>query len=139
MYTVILVVHIIVALMLIGLILVQRSDSDGFGLGGGGNSLMTGRASANLLTRTTDILATIFILTSLGLNFFGERHKAASSLADRISATGETPLDNPAQTAPVTAPLSENQAAPRDSQPAPPISESTTKPVKGPSVPKPQE
>jgi preprotein translocase subunit SecG len=97
MYHFILVLHIIFAILLIGIILVQRSDSDGFGLGGGGNSLMAGRTSANLLTRTTAILATLFILSSLGLNYFGPKHKSAASIADQISATGDSSLDKPAE------------------------------------------
>ncbi|MGE0753808.1 MAG: preprotein translocase subunit SecG [Alphaproteobacteria bacterium] len=67
MYEVLLVAHTLLVLFLIGAVLIQRTDSDGLsGLGGGGgNQFLTGRGSANLLTRTTAILAGVFMLTSL--------------------------------------------------------------------------
>jgi preprotein translocase subunit SecG len=77
MEQVLLVVQVIIAIGLIGLVLIQRSDSDGFGLGGGsGNNLLSGRASANLLTRTTAIFAALFIINSLALGVLAARgHK----------------------------------------------------------------
>ena len=107
MYHFILVVHILVTVLLIAIILIQRSDSDGFALGGGGSNLMTGRASANLLTRSTALLAAAFMLTSLGLSLTGQQHVARDSIADQISNTGQaaptsdTPVDAPAEKAPV--------------------------------------
>ena len=67
MFTVLLVIHVIVTLSLIGVVLVQRSEGGGLGIGGGQGmgSFMTGRGTANLLTRTTAILATIFLALSL--------------------------------------------------------------------------
>jgi len=66
MYTVLLVIHTIVVLFLIGIVLIQRSDNDGMGLSGSSSGqFLSGRASANLLTRSTAILATVFMLTSL--------------------------------------------------------------------------
>ncbi len=76
MYNILLVVHVILTLALIVVILVQRSSTDGFGMGSGsGGGLMTGRASANLLTRITAITATLFIINSLALGILtkGER------------------------------------------------------------------
>lgn len=68
MYTVLLVIHTIIVLFLIGIILLQRSESDGLsGLGGGGGNVLSGRGAANAMTRATAILATIFIITSLAL------------------------------------------------------------------------
>lgn len=77
-YTVLLVIHTIIVLFLIGIILIQRSDSDGMsglggGGGGGGNQFLSGRSTANLLTRTTAILATAFMLTSLVLAVWANR------------------------------------------------------------------
>ena len=69
MTTVILVIHILLALSLIGVVLLQRSEGGALGIGGGGagGGLMSGRSAANLLTRTTAALATCFIITSLTL------------------------------------------------------------------------
>jgi preprotein translocase subunit SecG len=69
MFTVLLVIHVLVTLALIGVVLIQRSEGGGLGIGGGQGmgSFMTGRGTANLLTRTTAILATIFLALSLVL------------------------------------------------------------------------
>ncbi len=69
MITVLLIVHLFVTLALIGVVLIQRSEGGGLGIGSsqGMGSFMSGRGTANLLTRTTSILATIFLLLSLGL------------------------------------------------------------------------
>ena len=64
----ILTVHILVAIVLVGVVLLQRSEGGALGIGGGGMSgFLAGRATANLLTRATAILATVFIITSLAL------------------------------------------------------------------------
>ena len=68
MTTIVLIVHLLIALALVGVILLQRSEGGALGMGGGGMvGLMTGRSSANLLTRTTAFLAAGFIATSLVL------------------------------------------------------------------------
>mgnify|MGYP000014311826 CR=1 FL=1 len=74
MTTVLLVIHILLALALIGVVLLQRSEGGGLGIGGGGGSgggmggFLSGRGTANLLTRTTAILAAGFMLTSITLS-----------------------------------------------------------------------
>lgn len=81
---ILLVIHVIIAAALIGVVLIQRSETDGFGLGGGtGGSFMTGRATANLLTRTTAILATLFIVNSLALGWLAA-HNQKGSIAESI-------------------------------------------------------
>ena len=84
-FTVLLVAHTILVVFLIGMILIQRTDSDGLsGLsGGGGNQFLTGRGAANLLTRTTSILATLFMATSLGLAMMGS-HMGRHSIVDTV-------------------------------------------------------
>ena len=60
------IVHILIALSLIGVVLLQKSEGGALGMGGGGMSgFMTGRTTANLLTRTTAILAAAFFVTSI--------------------------------------------------------------------------
>ncbi|WP_448585077.1 preprotein translocase subunit SecG [Thermaurantiacus sp.] len=66
--TFLLVVHALLALALVAVILMQRSEGGGLGIGGGSaGGLVSARGAADLLTRTTAILATLFILSSLGL------------------------------------------------------------------------
>ena len=123
MYTILLVIHTIIVLFLIALVLIQRTDSDGMGGlgGGGGNQFLTGRAQANLLTRTTAILAAAFFVTSLTLAVMASR-MTAGSIVDT------TPVE---QTAP-SVPLQNKAAAPVPEVPK-------SKPVeKTPSVPKPE-
>ena len=69
MIQVLLVLHVFVTIALIGVVLIQRSEGGGLGLGAsqGMGSLMTGRGTANLLTRATAILGTLFFALSLGL------------------------------------------------------------------------
>ena len=68
MQTLILTIHILIALALIGAVLLQRSEGGGLGIGGGGGAgggFMTARGTANLMTRVTAILAACFFGTSL--------------------------------------------------------------------------
>ena len=69
MTTVLLIIHLFVTLALIGVVLIQRSEGGGLGIGTsqGMGSFMSGRGTANLLTRATAILATIFMILSLTL------------------------------------------------------------------------
>ena len=69
MITVVLVIHLLVAIALVGTVLLQRSEGGGLGMGGGGGGgggggFMSGRETANLLTRATGVLAAIFMSTS---------------------------------------------------------------------------
>jgi len=94
MATVLLVLHLFVTLALIGVVLLQRSEGGGLGIGSsqGMGSFMTGRGTANLLTRTTAILGTLFFVLSLSL-----------ALLNRGAAVPASILDAPAG-APATAP-----------------------------------
>jgi len=67
--TVLLIIHLFVTIALIGVVLIQRSEGGGLGIGGsqGMGAFMSGRGTANLLTRATAILATIFLALSMTL------------------------------------------------------------------------
>jgi preprotein translocase subunit SecG len=81
MLNVILVIHLLIAIALVGVILLQRSEGGALGIGGGGGGgLMTGRAAGNLLTRATAILAGAFFITSMGLALLANEHTKPSSL-----------------------------------------------------------
>ena len=107
MVQVLLVIHILLALALIGVVLLQRSEGGGLGIGGGGGSsggggmggLLTGRGTANLLTRTTAMLAAGFMLTSILLTIFAGGGQPSSILEDLPSdapAAQSAPAEQPA-------------------------------------------
>jgi preprotein translocase subunit SecG len=111
MTTIVLIIHLLIALALVGVILLQRSEGGALGIGGGGmGGLMTGRASANLLTRVTAVLAAAFITTSLLLALLAAHRSAPTSILDQPAQS--TPGTPPAPTAPA------EPAAP--TEPAPP-------------------
>ena len=84
MITVILVIHVFIAVALIGTILIQRSEGGGLGMGGGSmGGLMTARGSANLLTRVTAGLAVCFFATSIGLAMLAGGTKTTRSIVDQ--------------------------------------------------------
>jgi preprotein translocase subunit SecG len=79
MHTVILVVHLLIVLALIGLVLLQRSEGGGLGMGSGGG-FMTTRGTTNVLSRTTGILAAAFFATSLVLSIIAGFDRKPSSI-----------------------------------------------------------
>jgi len=85
MINVILVIHLLLAVALVGVILLQRSEGGALGMGGGGGGLMSGRAAGNLLTRATAIIAGLFIATSLTLALLANTHAAPKPLMDGVS------------------------------------------------------
>ena len=91
MEIILLVVHMLLALTLIGLVLIQRSEGGALGIGGGGgmSGFMTGRATANLLTRATAVLAALFFITSLGLTWLSGSHpQERRSIVDQPATSG---------------------------------------------------
>jgi preprotein translocase subunit SecG len=98
------VIHVAIALALVGVILLQKSEGGALGMGGGGMSgFMTGRSTANLLTRTTAILAVAFFATSVLLVVLSQRTGESRSLIDQGPplSTREAPT---APAAPATQP-----------------------------------
>ena len=63
MTTVLLVIHVMIAIALIAVVLLQRSEGGALGIGGGGGGFMTGRSAGNALTKTTAVLAAAFFAT----------------------------------------------------------------------------
>ena len=83
-----LAVHIMIAVALVGVVLLQKSEGGALGMGGGGMSgFMTGRSTANLLTRATAILAAAFMMTSVLLVVLNNR-RARPSFDHRPGRTG---------------------------------------------------
>lgn len=82
MQSVIIVIHLMIVAALIGVVLLQKSEGGGLGIGGGGGGggFMTGRGTANLLTRTTAFLAAGFFLTSLFLSWLATYNRGPVSI-----------------------------------------------------------
>lgn len=127
MLAILLTVHILVAIALVGVILVQRSEGGALGIGGSGGmgGFLAGRATANLLTRTTAILAVVFILTSLGLGKLASAERHGGSLFGKPPAAGgEMPAPAETPTAPATPPAAVPPAATPPAPPAAPLAPS---------------
>jgi preprotein translocase subunit SecG len=94
MENVILIVHLILALCLIGVVLLQRSEGGGLGIGGGGGGgVMSARGAATALGKLTWGFAIAFIATSIVLTVLAARNSADTSVIDRLGI--ETPAADP--------------------------------------------
>jgi len=124
MASVVLIIHLIIALALVGLVLLQRSEGGALGIGGGGGGggLFTGRGAANMLTRATAVLAGIFFLTSIGLTILARQDNAPTSIFQdqQPAASGEQPAGD----APTDTKLPQLPArTPQPAEPQVPVSE----------------
>ncbi|MER9840244.1 preprotein translocase subunit SecG [Mesorhizobium australicum] len=88
MQTVLIVIHLMVVLALVGVVLLQRSEGGGLGIGGG-SGFMTARGAANALTRATAILAAAFFVTSLTLSIIARYGEKPIDILDRVPATSD--------------------------------------------------
>ena len=117
MENVILTIHLILALLLIGVVLLQRSEGGGLGMGSSGGAI-SGRAAATALGKVTWILAIGFIITSISMTILASRSASTASVIDQIGgslpeAEAPTPSTSPLQAlppadAPATPPKAEN-------------------------------
>jgi len=118
MITVLLLIHIMVAVALVGVVLLQRSEGGALGIGGGGG-FMTGRSAGNALTKTTAVLAAGFFATSLALSILASQHGAAPSIlnpAGQGGGGGLAPLQIPGAPPPATPQAPSAPAAPATPQ-----------------------
>ena len=97
MENVILTIHLILALLLIGVVLLQRSEGGGLGIGGGGGT-MSARGAATALTKLTWVFATAFIITSITLTILAARGGDGGSVVDGTATAPAS--DAPATEAP---------------------------------------
>ena len=93
MQNVVLIVHLLLALSLIGVVLMQRSEGGGLGMGGG--NAMSGRGAATALGKVTWALAIAFIATSLTLTIFAAENATGTSVLDRLGE--EADVEAPAE------------------------------------------
>ncbi len=110
MANIILVIHLILALCLIGVVLLQRSEGGGLGIGGGGGGgVMSGRSAATALAQLTWLFAIGFIITSITLTVLAARDAAGDSVIERLGSETTQPAETPA-----TAPLATDLLPPSD-------------------------
>lgn len=142
MQNVLIVIHLMIVLALVGVVLIQRSEGGGLGIGGG-SGFMSARGTANALTRTTAILAALFFATSLGLGLLTRYESRPTDILDRIPATqgqGNGILDTlgPSTTtpaAPAQAPAATTPAAPAEGGAATPAPAQPQAPANSTGVP----
>ena len=108
MTTIILVIHLLLAIGLVGSVLLQRSEGGALGIGGGGGGggMMSGRGAANLLTRVTAVLAAAFMSTSMLLTILATGSNQPRSILEDTQIPA-TPVEEPAQPAGPTVPTAE--------------------------------
>jgi len=116
MASIVLIIHLFLALAIIGLVLLQRSEGGGLGIGGGGGmgALAGAQTTANILTRATAVCAGLFFVTSLLLGIIAGNMSGGTSILDRLDQP-------PAATAP--------EEAGKDSKPEAPASKTPTAPI----------
>ena len=102
MQTVVIVIHLMIVAVLIGTVLLQKSEGGGLGMGGGAG-FMSSRGTANLLSRTTAVLAAGFFVTSLFLSWLASYNRAPSSILGAPASQSQSqPAGGAAPIAPPT-------------------------------------
>lgn len=109
MQTILVILHVLFALSIVGLVLLQRSEGGGLGMGGGGGGsggmggLMSARGTANLLTRATAVVAALFFTSSLVLSILVANSSDSGSIVDGmdIPAAIEAPAEPTEPSVPV--------------------------------------
>lgn len=94
MSLVLLVIHMMIAVALVGVVLLQKSEGGALGIGGGGGGFLTGRGTANLLTRTTAFLAAAFFASSLGLTMLAQHGAQSGSILDKPAPHVSAPAES---------------------------------------------
>ena len=101
MFAFLLVVHAIIAAILVTVILMQKSEGGGLGMGGSPSGLMSARGAADFLTRATAVLATVFVVFSIVLAFVAATKSGPAPLDTSLARTPPPAAQTvPAQTAP---------------------------------------
>jgi preprotein translocase subunit SecG len=123
MQAVLIIIHLLVAVALIFVVLLQRSEGGALGMGGGGaglGGLFSPRGAANTLTRTTAILGVLFFLTSMSLTYLTLGSRQPSSIVNQIAPGQTAPNRNAPPSLPSRGPAPPTlPAAPAPGAPAP--------------------
>lgn len=94
MENVVLIIHLLLALSLVGVVLMQRSEGGGLGIGGPANAMGT-RAPISPMAKVTWVLAIAFIVTSMTLTVFAAQKASGVSVIDRIGNSGGSSVSEP--------------------------------------------
>jgi preprotein translocase subunit SecG len=92
MINVILALHLMVAVALVGMVLMQRSEGGALGMGGGSGSMISGRGAANVLVRGTGILGAVFFITSISLTMLAGGARGPKSVVDQPASSPLAPI-----------------------------------------------
>ena len=84
MENIILILNIILAVLLVGVILLQKSEGGALGIGVSQDSFISSRSAGSVLTKATAIIATLFIVTSISLTIMSKEEFSSSSVLERI-------------------------------------------------------
>ena len=89
MENIILILNIILAILLVGVVLLQKSEGGALGLGASQESFISSRSASSFLTKTTAIIATFFIITSISLTIMSKDEFSSSSVLEKIEEEKE--------------------------------------------------
>jgi preprotein translocase subunit SecG len=99
MENVVFAIHLIIALLLIGVVLLQRSEGGGLGMGGGGGNI-SGRPASTPMAKLTWIFGAAFLATSVTMTVLAARNSAEGSVADQVPVAADAPATEGAPAAP---------------------------------------
>ena len=89
MENIILILNVVLAILLVGVILLQKSEGGALGLGASQESYVSSRSAGSFLTKTTTIIATLFIITSISLTIISREEISSSSVLEKIEEKKE--------------------------------------------------
>ena len=84
MENIVLIINVVLAILLIGVILLQKSEGGALGIGVSQDSFVSSRSASSFLTKTTTILATLFIITSITLTVISREEVSSTSVLEKI-------------------------------------------------------
>ena len=93
MENIILILNVVLAILLVGVILLQKSEGGALGLGASQESYVSSRSAGSFLTKTTTIIATLFIITSISLTIISREEISSSSVLEKIEEEKEDPSE----------------------------------------------
>ena len=80
----ILIINIVLAILLVIIILLQKSEGGALGIGASQDSFISSRSAGNILTKATAVIATFFIITSISLTIIGQKEISTSSVLEKV-------------------------------------------------------
>ena len=84
MENIILILNIVLAVLLVAVVLLQKSEGGALGLGVSQESFISSRSAGSFLTKTTAIIATLFIITSISLTIMSKEEFSSSSVLEKV-------------------------------------------------------